>query len=517
MGAISLPEGYAAKSITSIGTIWFIILGNVIEWFELSSFGFLSTQLDANFFHGNSTAMWSAFAVSFVARPFGAACFGWISDKIGRRLSVILSLAGMIVGTVGQGILPTYTCCGDTGGHVGIVLLIILRIILGFCAGGEIAGVSVYIAEYKEQHVLGAMSAAISVGASIGFTLSTAFIAMLLHVLTEDQMMEWGWRLPFLCSIVPGCTSLILRWTHIQEAKKVILAAAFTTNQSGMNHLQDSDSLESGESGNIHCDRGPCTATIQHVTHKDGKVSADKKVFSSLQNLPSAMKNNDVAKAAENTEEHDNMFPLFAIIRYYPMRFMLGFFGIAACAMGWYIGSIYVVSYVQKFKSVHNLDAMLMGLANSSMSTVVTPFGGILADSIGVGKMHTLSTFILFYVTITFWLVLVLVDDNITVYYIAFAVCGAVQGLCCAVPFLWVAELFPTSLRASGFMSYNLGVTVFGGLSPLVCELLASRYTYGPLVYQAGWSLFAALCVGMAQYCHITGIWKLSNIRHKPF
>ncbi|KNC86864.1 hypothetical protein SARC_01010 [Sphaeroforma arctica JP610] len=521
MGRYALPDGYLGSCIESIGSIWFIILGNVIEWFELSSFGFLAPQLDENLFHGNSAAMWAAFAVSFIARPLGATCFGWISDKVGRRLSVVLSLAGLVVGTVGQGMLPTYTCCGDGGGHTGVVLLIILRIVLGFCVGGEIAGVSVYLAEYKDQSVLGTMSASISVGASLGFALSTALISALLHTLTEEEMMLWGWRIPFLITIVPGAISLVLRWTHIKETHEVLRAGFISGHNSDVDLDEDgslNDDLShcsgDGSAGSVNSDD---RLIEQEMTKKEVKKLMGSDVLASLQYLPEDIERDRKHRIHEDDSLYGHLFPLFALLRHYPVRFMLGFFGVAACAMGWYIGSIYVVSYVQKFQKVSNQDAMLMGLINSSMSVVFTPIGGFLADAIGVGKTHVLSTLLLFLICIPFWAVLVLVEDNRTVYFIAFAVYGAIQGICCAVPFLYVAELFPKSLRASGFLSYNLGIAIFGGLSPLLCEVLALRITYGPMVYQAGISLVALGFVGAAHYAHAAGAWKLPNIRMNPF
>jgi MHS family alpha-ketoglutarate permease-like MFS transporter len=72
----------------------------------------LSTQIDVNFFRGDDLGTWAAFAVTFLVRPFGAVLFGYIADKKGRKLSVLLSLSGIIIGTVGQGCVPTYYCCG---------------------------------------------------------------------------------------------------------------------------------------------------------------------------------------------------------------------------------------------------------------------------------------------------------------------------------------------------------------------------------------------------------------------
>lgn len=80
-----------------------------------------------NFFRGDALGTWAAFAVTFLVRPFGAMVFGYIADKKGRKLSVLLSLSGIIIGTVGQGLVPTYYCCGYV---VGCVLYVLISVSL---------------------------------------------------------------------------------------------------------------------------------------------------------------------------------------------------------------------------------------------------------------------------------------------------------------------------------------------------------------------------------------------------
>ncbi|CAE8610339.1 unnamed protein product [Polarella glacialis] len=85
---------------------WPLLLGNMLEWYEFGVYAYVVPEMQANFFSGSAIETWVGFAVTFVARPFGGFVLGWIADRFGRKISVQLSLGGMIVATVGQGLLP---------------------------------------------------------------------------------------------------------------------------------------------------------------------------------------------------------------------------------------------------------------------------------------------------------------------------------------------------------------------------------------------------------------------------
>ncbi|CAE8740863.1 unnamed protein product [Polarella glacialis] len=186
---------------------WPLLLGNVLEWYEFGVYGYLEPQLEVVFFRGSSDGAWLGFAVSFLMRPLGGVAFGFMADRIGRRPAVLWSLAGMTVATVGQGLLPSYRCCGEIAGSFGLVMLLILRACQGLSAGGEIASIITYFSETApEGYVLVATTASLVSGA-IAFILSSGTVAFLVAVLGPEAMLDWGWRIPFLIVIVPGLIS----------------------------------------------------------------------------------------------------------------------------------------------------------------------------------------------------------------------------------------------------------------------------------------------------------------------
>merc|ERR1719203_2770555 len=95
------------------------------------------------------------YATTFLSRPLGGIVLGWVADVWGRKLAVLVSIYGMILATVCQGLLPSYHCCGETAGHVGVVALVLLRLVQGFCTAGEIGTVTSYLVENVPQRSLG--------------------------------------------------------------------------------------------------------------------------------------------------------------------------------------------------------------------------------------------------------------------------------------------------------------------------------------------------------------------------
>ena len=181
---------------------WALLLGNILEWYEFAVFSFLEPHFQSNFFHGSAVSTWLGFAVTFVARPFGGVVLGLVGDIFGRKVSTFLSVFGMMVGTVGQGLLPTYHN-GEVAGTIGLILLVFLRWMQGICTGGEIASVMTYITEVGSKRSLCRSMMLVGITGNIGFLLAQS-ATYGIGLLGEEKMKEWGWRIPFLAALVPG-------------------------------------------------------------------------------------------------------------------------------------------------------------------------------------------------------------------------------------------------------------------------------------------------------------------------
>lgn len=199
-------------------------LGTALEFmdFQLYSLAAALVFKDVFFPHGHpAIAIMSAMAiygVGYLARPVGAWYFGRKGDVIGRTKVLFITIALMGVSTTLIGVLPTY----DTIGLAAPALLVLLRLVQGFGAGAEIAGASVMLAEYAPNKSRGLISSLVAVGTNTGTLGAGAIWALLLAVMGQEDVVAWGWRIPFLCSfIIMGLAvyiRLYLKETPVFEA-----------------------------------------------------------------------------------------------------------------------------------------------------------------------------------------------------------------------------------------------------------------------------------------------------------
>ncbi|WP_119681682.1 MFS transporter [Indioceanicola profundi] len=178
-------------------------LGTVFEWYDFYLYGSLSAIIAAQFFSGvNPTAAFifalMAFAAGFAVRPFGALVFGRLGDMIGRKYTFLVTILIMGVSTFIVGILPNYA----TIGIAAPIILIVLRLLQGLALGGEYGGAATYVAEHAPHGRRGAYTSWIQTTATLGLFLSLLIILGCRLSMPAEDFNAWGWRIPFLVSIV---------------------------------------------------------------------------------------------------------------------------------------------------------------------------------------------------------------------------------------------------------------------------------------------------------------------------
>jgi MFS family permease len=211
--------------------IWQVIaassVGTMIEWYDFYIFGSLATVISPLFYpKGNETlaliAFLSTFAVGFVVRPFGALFFGRIGDLVGRKYAFLVTLLMMGGATAAIGLLPTY----ETVGVAAPAALLLLRVLQGLALGGEYGGAAVYVAEHVPDGRRGFYTSFIQITASLGFFVSLVVILTMQNLMSREAFGAWGWRVPFLISILLVGVSLYVRlrmkespiFTHLKGA-----------------------------------------------------------------------------------------------------------------------------------------------------------------------------------------------------------------------------------------------------------------------------------------------------------
>ena len=178
-------------------------VGTVFEWYDFYLAGSLAVNISATFFSGvNPTAAFIftllGFAAGFAVRPFGALFFGSLGDLIGRKYTFLVTMTLMGISTFVVGLLPSYAAIG----FIAPVLFIACRLIQGLALGGEYGGAATYVAEHAPQNRRGYYTSWIQTTATVGLFLSLIVDPGLRLWLTPAQFADWGWRVPFLLSIL---------------------------------------------------------------------------------------------------------------------------------------------------------------------------------------------------------------------------------------------------------------------------------------------------------------------------
>src|SRR6187397_940675 len=184
----------------------------MIEWYDFYIFGSLATVISPLFYpKGNDTlaliAYLSTFAVGFVVRPFGALFFGRIGDLVGRKYAFLVTLIIMGGATALIGVLPTYASIGVAAP----VILLLIRITQGLALGGEYGGAAVYVAEHVPDERRGFYTSFIQITATLGLFVSLVVVLSVQNALSPEAFRAWGWRVPFLISILLVGVSLYIR------------------------------------------------------------------------------------------------------------------------------------------------------------------------------------------------------------------------------------------------------------------------------------------------------------------
>jgi MFS family permease len=195
-----VPGGIGSDAVK---VIFASSLGTVFEWYDFYLYGSLATIISKQFFSGvNETAGFIfallAFAAGFAVRPFGALFFGRIGDMIGRKYTFLVTIVIMGLSTFVVGILPNYASIGVAAPAA----LIALRLLQGLGLGGEYGGAATYVAEHAPQGKRGTYTAWIQTTATLGFFLSLTVILATRLTIGEAEFAAWGWRVPFIVSIV---------------------------------------------------------------------------------------------------------------------------------------------------------------------------------------------------------------------------------------------------------------------------------------------------------------------------
>src|SRR5262245_6267749 len=187
-------------------------VGNIIEWYDFYIFGSLAAILSVKFFATTHpvAALLSTialFTAGFLIRPLGAFLFGWLGDRVGRKYTFIVTLTGMGLATAAIGLIPTFASIG----LAAAVILFALRMIQGLCLGGEYGGAITYVAEHVSDERRGYYTGWLQTSPTLGIVVSLGVIVGTRTYLGVDAFNEWGWRIPFIVSLLLVAIAIYIR------------------------------------------------------------------------------------------------------------------------------------------------------------------------------------------------------------------------------------------------------------------------------------------------------------------
>ncbi|GAA2494060.1 MFS transporter [Streptomyces gobitricini] len=407
-------------------------VGNFIEWYEFGVYGYFATVIAATFFtpEGGSDAealvrTYASFALAFFFRPVGAALFGRLGDRAGRRPTLILVVLLMTAATTLIGLLPSYATIGAAAPW----LLTLLRIVQGLSAGGEFGGAVSLMTEFAPPGRRGLYGAWQSFTVALGLLGGAAVAAGLATVLSEAQLGSWGWRVPFLLTLPMGLGALWLR-LRLEESPSfrrppgAPVAVGARTAEPGR--------TAPGAAGGRRRGHGPAEPAEPHTVR---------------------------ASARETVR-----------------AIALG----VGRLMGWsaagYTFLVVLPSYLQSVLDASFRQALTATvLANAGFAAAILP-AGALSDR--VGRRPVMVSGAVVAALAAFPLLDLLRDPAAPTAAKGLAVCaaGAVVGLMAGPGPAMLAEMFPTRVRYTGLgLAYALSNAVFAGCAGLVITAAVER------------------------------------------
>ncbi len=195
-------------------------LGTIFEWYDFYLYGLLATIISAQFFSGvNETTGFifalAAFAAGFAVRPFGALVFGRLGDLVGRKYTFLVTISIMGGATFLVGVIPNYASIGVAAP----IILVALRLLQGLALGGEYGGAATYVAEHAPNNKRGLYTSFIQTTATLGLFAALLVVLGTRTMIGEEAFKEWGWRVPFLISVILLGVSL---WIRLQLSESPV-------------------------------------------------------------------------------------------------------------------------------------------------------------------------------------------------------------------------------------------------------------------------------------------------------
>ena len=486
-------------------------VGTLIEWYDFYIFGMLATIISDQFFpKGNPTAALlstlAIFAAGFIIRPFGALVFGRLGDLIGRKYTFLLTLIIMGGSTFAIGLVPSYNSIGIAAP----LIVLFLRLLQGLALGGEYGGAATYVAEHAPVDKRGYYTSWIQTTATLGLFLSLGIILITRHSLDADraksiaEFSDWGWRIPFLVSILLVAVSIYIR---LKMKESPLFSKLKSEGKTSVNPLKESFAHK----GNLRM----VLLALFGATMGQGVVWYTGQFYAQ----------SFIENVCKIDFEQSRTILIWAILFGTPFFVVFGRWS-DKVGRKWIMLTgmlLAIVTYRPLFNqllSISDTESKKEFITRKEINTKLTPIpntGNSLRTVTGIRhfdegvKLIEVKTDTLYAeagratLTPVIKTSKLLNDENyrwmVIIVFVMVLYVTMVYGPIAA----FLVELFPTKIRYTSMsLPYHIGNGVFGGLVPFIGLLLSTTFTKDPLV-----GLWYP--IGIAAVCLIIGTIYLSN------
>ena len=393
----AFPDVAQDRSLTKL--VVAVSIGNALEWYDISSYGYFAVYVSKAFFPNSDPAIsllltFGTFGLAFLVRPIGGVVLGAYADRHGRKASLMVSIVLMTLGTLMIAVMPTY----ESIGVLAPVAVLIARLVQGFSAGGEFGSSTAFLVEHM-PHRRGFVASWQFASQGLGQVLSSAFGVGLTLGMTAAELGAWGWRIPFLFGVLVGPVGIYIR-----------------------NHLDDAT---------------PPPATRQGT-------------------------------------------PVMDLFLRQKLGVLLAVGALAVSTAVNYL-IIYMPTYVVKTLNLPPSVGYEATLAAAIAVTILTPIAGSVSDRIG-RTTHMIAVGLLLLVSVFPAFLLLTRTPVPAVIILAVVYLAALKAIYFGPLAALMSELFPPATRATGLgLSYNIGVTLFGGMAPATVTWLGGFALIGDL------------------------------------
>jgi MFS transporter, MHS family, proline/betaine transporter len=398
---VELPQMSQAvpkqKSFTKL--IVAVSVGNALEWYDISSYGYFAVYVAKAFFPNSDPTVsllltFGTFGLAFLVRPIGGLILGAYADRHGRKASLMISIVLMSFGTLAIAVMPTY----ETIGILAPIAVLLARLLQGFSAGGEFGSSTAFLVEHVPER-RGFIASWQFASQGLGQVLSSAFGVGLITLMAPADMSAWGWRIPFLFGVLVGPVGIYIR-----------------------NHLED--------------------ATPPPAAKQDS--------------------------------------PIREIFLHQKLRVILGIGALAVSTAVNYL-IIFMPTYVVKTLNMPPVVGYEATLAGALVVTLLTPIAGIVSDRIG-RTTHMIAINLVMLVSIAPTFLVLTRNPTPAIIIIGVFWLAMLKSLYFGPLAALMSELLPAATRATGLgFGYNVGVTLFGGMGPVIMTWLGTIAFIGDL------------------------------------